>query len=388
VSALPALVLLPNVNGWRQPYIQNFVRCLAERTPVAILGFAEHAAPGRFPAGTTILRVEDLAPTLESRIRAHGLRAVRALTRFLVPQVNAENPWEVAVLSAALRRVPARTVIAVDPAAMVAAQLARRQAHLISLEFSHHDLYALMVRPAQVLSVISQSRIRLDALFPRREAPGFVVPNFPIHRERTLASRQEGLVFAGTAIRGFGALAALDFVARYPEYRLHFLGALTPDIEREVERKYHGLLEQGVVSVSAGYLEEDAFIERVSGHRIGLSLYELDRMDDFFGEGHGMFPLSPVNYLLGSPGKAGMYLAAGVPVVASDLPGMKFIQDGGAGILIRESDPESLRRAVETIEADYGTYRRNCFDLARASCFQRALGPFLDTFFPSSAGPS
>ncbi|MBU2690202.1 MAG: glycosyltransferase family 4 protein [Candidatus Eisenbacteria bacterium] len=53
-----------------------------------------------------------------------------------------------------------------------------------------------------------------------------------------------------------------------------------------------------------------------------------------------------------SPIKVYAYLAAGLPVIATRLPGLEFIEDKGVGILVPAEDPRALSRAIKKLQAD------------------------------------
>ncbi len=76
----------------------------------------------------------------------------------------------------------------------------------------------------------------------------------------------------------------------------------------------------------------------------------------------GLAPLSatPRNEVGGtSPQKVVEYLAAGLPVVMSDLPSAREILDNGdAGLLVAPDDPESLARTLVRLSTDATLYRR------------------------------
>jgi len=58
-------------------------------------------------------------------------------------------------------------------------------------------------------------------------------------------------------------------------------------------------------------------------------------------------------------GKIGNYLKCGVPVIATNLPSLKYIEDYKCGVLI-DSFSE-LPTAIEKINKEYYTYRENTF---------------------------
>jgi glycogen synthase len=85
-------------------------------------------------------------------------------------------------------------------------------------------------------------------------------------------------------------------------------------------------------------------------------------------------PIQPstLNHRLTTPNKLFEAMAAGVPVVASDLPGMAaIVNETGCGILVDPADPaaiaEATRRLLDAPEAEREEMRRRCLRAAHAS---------------------
>ncbi len=79
-----------------------------------------------------------------------------------------------------------------------------------------------------------------------------------------------------------------------------------------------------------------------------------------------------LNHKLTTPNKLFEALAAGVPVVASDLPGMApIVRETGAGVLCDPDDPAGIARAIRAIldapEARRRSFRERAFAAARAT---------------------
>jgi glycosyltransferase involved in cell wall biosynthesis len=85
-------------------------------------------------------------------------------------------------------------------------------------------------------------------------------------------------------------------------------------------------------------------------------------------------PIQPttLNHRLTTPNKLFEAMAAGVPVVASDLPGMAgIVRDTGCGVLCDPSSPASIATAIRSIldapPAERAAYRRRALDAVRAT---------------------
>ena len=74
----------------------------------------------------------------------------------------------------------------------------------------------------------------------------------------------------------------------------------------------------------------------------------------------GVSPIVPscLNYRYSLPNKLFQYMAAGIPVVASDFPQVRQIVEGAAcGVLVDTSRPREIARAIERVSADPGEAR-------------------------------
>jgi glycosyltransferase involved in cell wall biosynthesis len=85
-------------------------------------------------------------------------------------------------------------------------------------------------------------------------------------------------------------------------------------------------------------------------------------------------PIQPttLNHRLTTPNKLFEAMAAGVPVVASDLPGMaNIVRDTGCGVLCDPSSPASIATAIRSIidapPDEREAYRRRALDAVRAT---------------------
>ncbi|MBA4166801.1 MAG: hypothetical protein H0X41_04550 [Chitinophagaceae bacterium] len=66
-----------------------------------------------------------------------------------------------------------------------------------------------------------------------------------------------------------------------------------------------------------------------------------------------------------------MYLAAGVPIIAPDIPGFKFLKDGKAGVLIRDYKALTIFNAIAEIENNISSFQQNCYKLFNEMCFDK-----------------
>ena len=156
---------------------------------------------------------------------------------------------------------------------------------------------------------------------------------------------------------------------KFPEFKMTIKGKVPEDVNIVIKKDYHSLTHSGQLIVNSEFMENDEFITYISDYSIGLCFYDLK--DVFFGN---------FNYRTAPSGKLYKYLAAGVPVIAIDIPGFDDVREYNAGILIDKLDPQSLKNAVDTIVLNYDVYRNNAIKLAIKNSFENTSKGFLETF--------
>jgi len=65
-------------------------------------------------------------------------------------------------------------------------------------------------------------------------------------------------------------------------------------------------------------------------------------------------------------------------VIATRIRGFQFIEDARAGVLLDDHQPESLKRAVDQIRADYSRFSDNALATGQRFSFDKAATPFID----------
>lgn len=171
--------------------------------------------------------------------------------------------------------------------------------------------------------------------FPERKT--LLVQNFPLLDELAApdhvpyAARPAQFAYVGgiTAYRGVremvDAMAALD----REDVALELAGRFDPEALREEAKRRPGWRRVNF----QGWLQRDRISEILSNARAGLVI---------------LHPRE--NYLLSYPVKLFEYMAAGLPVIASDFPLWRRIVDGaGCGLLVDPLDPVAIADAMRWI---------------------------------------
>jgi glycosyltransferase involved in cell wall biosynthesis len=176
----------------------------------------------------------------------------------------------------------------------------------------------------------------IAARFPKHKT--VVVQNFPILDELILPEMQRyearppAFAYVGGITRERGIMEMLQALAKFPvevDARLELAGAFNP-AELEVEAK-----------VLPGW-------ERVDFHD-WADRHAVAKLLDRTRAGIVLFHPLP-NHVDAQPNKMFEYMAAGLPVIASDFPLWRQIIDGaGCGLLVDPLDPDAIAKALSWI---------------------------------------
>jgi glycosyltransferase involved in cell wall biosynthesis len=134
---------------------------------------------------------------------------------------------------------------------------------------------------------------------------------------------------------------------------------------RIISERYNHLIKEERIVFNQTYLNADSFLEFLSSFRIGFCFYLWDLIASSF------------NYQSAPSGKLFMYLAAGTPVIACNIPGFEFVKDFGAGILIDNYEPVTIKKAIDEIEANYEAFSAGCYKAAAYYSFDNHVQPYI-----------
>jgi glycosyltransferase involved in cell wall biosynthesis len=365
------LIIFPESWIAFSPSTINLYDALAPAFDVTILArepgyFSTQRLPGRTVDYVRIPRlVKSLAMRLKRRATIFGVEV--ELSEWLgIVLMLARAVWH-----------RSEIVIGVDFLGMCIAQRTSGQAHLLSLEVNRqHPFFQAMDR-AKITSVIIQSDERYEHLFPDQTIKRFIVQNAPVYRgPPSVPERRDGLVFSGTALREFGVFACLDFVRDFPEFSLTIQGAVPKFTRAEIKSGYPDLLARRRVLIESKYIDLQHLPAYLSQFQVGFCLYDLK------------YPaINTFNYHTAPSGKLFAYFAAGVPVICSNVRGLRAVADFDAGVMVDDLSPRSLRAALETVLTRHAEMSRNCLAAAAHFSFDRAIAPFVEWLRLADAQP-
>lgn len=260
-------------------------------------------------------------------------------------------------------------VIAVDFKNLFFAQVLGRRVEFLSLEIRENDIFynsCLKRGFDNIDSVIIQTRERYRHLFDDRDLPVYFIQNAPVYIASPTVNERQGLVYAGTAWDPFGFYHILEFLNAYPEYDLTLKGALLHDDRARVNDEYQALISTGRLTIDDDYLDQREIVEYLRRFRAGFCFYNFD-----------IDWVNTFNYRSAPSGKMFNYMAAGVPVIGIDVPGLGPVKEFDCGVLIADLKPASIKRAVEQTLSDHQRYSKNCLTAAEHYSFDRAAAPFI-----------
>ena len=258
-------------------------------------------------------------------------------------------------------------IIAVDFRYLFYAQVLEKKVEFLSLEIVPNDEFYERCDLENINSVVIQTKERYEHLFKDREYKTFLVQNAPVFTKPENRPHRSGLVYCGTAWNPFGFFHCLEFLRAFPEYTLNVKGALPSEARAKMETDYQDLIGSERLIFDSDYLDDGAVVDYLRQFKTGFCFYnfELEWINNF-------------NYRSAPSGKMFKYLAAGVPVVGQDILGLKPVEEFDCGVLIKDLEPATIKKAVEKIDERFDYYSQNALKAAAHYSFDKTTKPFID----------
>jgi glycosyltransferase involved in cell wall biosynthesis len=186
---------------------------------------------------------------------------------------------------------------------------------------------------ARVVDAVVAATPRIAARFPRDKT--VTVQNFPLLSEfegladgRPYHKRPLTVAYVGRITPETGALVMADAARRFVDERATRVVVAGP-VDPGTSAAMRARAAPAEIDMP-GWTDREGVARILGDARVGLVLFQ---------------PVA--NYIEAYPTKLFEYMAAGVPVVASDFPVWRDIVDGaGCGLLVNPRDPEDVARAV------------------------------------------
>jgi hypothetical protein len=212
-------------------------------------------------------------------------------------------------------------VLAVDFKNLFICSLLNVKVDFISMEIGIAEYLVPEINTSLINCVIIQSKERFEYLFTDKKLKTFYIQNSPVYKERVSHTRGTGLLYGGTAWNPFGIYHCLNYLRRFKEETLTIQGAVPKGDRKKMNKEYAELLSEKRLVINDSYIENDNLVDYFSNFDIGFCFYNFE-----------VKWINHFNYRSAPSGKLFKYLAAGVPVVCSDISGFQFVKEFNCGI--------------------------------------------------------
>ncbi len=237
----------------------------------------------------------------------------------------------------------------------------------LSLELSVGEKLMPFVNKNTIDCVVTQSKERFKYLLGNFSVNTFIIPNAPNYTEGKISTTKNGLLFGGSAWDPFGIYHCADYLKIYKDTPLTVQGAYPNGELQKLQSKYNDLIEEKLFILNETFLKNDDVVKYFSTFEIGICFYNFEYEW-----------IQHYNYESAPSGKIFKYLAAGVPVLAIDVLGFKFIQEMECGVLIKDLKPQSIRNGIEKIRKNYTFFASNTTTAAKHFSFDKAVTPYIN----------
>jgi hypothetical protein len=267
-----------------------------------------------------------------------------------------------------IKRNKFKTIISVDIMNLLFCSILEVKTDFLSLELCVDEKYLPLINTKFIRSVLIQSKERYEYLFKENVIKTFFVQNAPNYVEINSKHTRKGLVYGGSAYDELGFYDCLNYLNNFPDECLTIQGAIMKKDRKRVANEYQNLIDEQRLIIKQTYLENNEVVPFLAEYEIGFCFYNFQVpviRDNYF------------NYATAPSGKMFKYLAAGVPVVCSNIIGFKFINEFHCGITINTLEPDEIRNAINAIRSNYKFYVENAIKAAKYYSFDKLVEPYL-----------
>jgi glycosyltransferase involved in cell wall biosynthesis len=260
-------------------------------------------------------------------------------------------------------------VIAIDSSGYVPTKLFFPKTIFFSLELKKDNFYKIS-RKLGIDRLIIQSKERKDFLVGENpDIEVFYIQNAPILKKQGITLKEKTdkrILFLGNIDFGYAIDQFIDCIKELDDsYTLTLKGIRNENFFNLLNQKYADLIHSGKLIFDFNYTEQSKIIEYVSQFYIGIVGYDLEVVKHDF------------NQFSAPSGKLFNYYAAGIPVMATDIIGLRSVKDYNAGVLIDTFSADKIKDAVNVIEKNYQQFSANCLVAAEAFDFKKAFDAFI-----------
>ncbi len=261
-------------------------------------------------------------------------------------------------------------VICIDITNLFFCSILKVKVDFLSLELTKNEHLLNFINNRYIECILIQSIERLNYLFNKPNFKTFLIQNAPIFKKIDIQlNERKHLIYSGSTIEALGFFHCLDYLNLYKDEVMTVQGAFKENDKIKVHEKYSNLLTENRLIINTEYLENDEVVDFISNYEIGFCFYDFE--NEFIKENY-------FNYFSAPSGKMFKYLAAGVPVVCSNILGFNFVKEFSCGEFVNSLKPSDIREAIIKIRKNYPNYSANAITAAKHFSFDNALKPYLE----------
>jgi len=263
------------------------------------------------------------------------------------------------LLRRSIQKDKSRLLIGVDKIGFEAALRCSRSAHFLSLELNKNNSF-IHSKIDNISSIAIQSNERLEYLFPDKKPDNiFILPNsLPFIPPKRISNNFNknffNIIFLGNAIPSHGIFICIDAVHDTPFTKLTIKGPINYKNRTKIENNYKNLIKSGRLHIDSSYVNQDDLINYLQNFDAGFCFYDFNRIskDDF-------------NYQSSPSGKMYAYFTAAVPIIGSDIIGLKPVREFSAGVLLKELSTKNIKKSIYDLRTDYHYYQNGCISASK-----------------------
>lgn len=277
------------------------------------------------------------------------------------------NIFKILVLYLKIRNQKYDIVIGVDVIGVIVCQLIFKKCFYLSLEIKKDKLLRF-IKWNNILGLIIQTKERLAYLCKNNiNFPVILMQNAPIIDDDMCPVKHDisdniKIIYMGNICKAHGVLQCIDLVNQSSlNIKLYLKGIIPNDFEKELRYKYKQMIDESKLVIDKTYIEQNNIKEYLSQFMIGFCFYDFNLIakDDF-------------NYVSCPSGKLFNYYMAGVPVIATNILGLKSVLDFETGVLVNSYNVEEIESAIKQILNSYECYVENCYKASQHYDFKVA----------------
>jgi hypothetical protein len=341
-----ALIIFPDEWILYSPTVLNSIALLKNEYEIHVISIDNGSCrQGRLTPNHKIIKINNFISKVLIRINCYKLFKFLLLILNLLIKKISVNKYDF--------------ILGIDSVGYASGKLFFKNTIYLSLEIKK-DFYFHLSKLQGVSDLIIQTCERRDYLFNGKKVNTFYLPNSPNFNGKELeTSRKKDLILFGNILPENGTESCILALEKLPvEYTLTLKGIISERYSEYLRKEYKFLGDR--FTIDSTYIEQDYVINYLDKFLIGFCFYDLNLIKNV-----------DFNYISSPSGKLYNYYAAGVPVIANDLIGLKSVQQFEAGKVITDITPESIVQSILDIDDNYLFYQLNALQAAQEFDFKK-----------------